>query len=184
MSLKMKKILTMLISVILLLSVACPTMAASKIVAAGEGTGVSSQAPITITSEPGTVQPNATTPPPSSAETVVLGTYDGTITWAGGFLYSDKWVRTSGTTIKIDAIFGQYATKQDAIDKVNRETNGLTYVGVELVDSSGKIVKKINYLADNAYRTGTFTVTANKDYYVRLDFFTGKYYSGAFKVYK
>jgi len=184
----MKKVVTMVISVMLLLSVASPAMAASNIVkkdqVTGKGVGVSSQAPTTITSQPGKVQPNATTPPPPSAGTVYLGTYNGDVTWASGMLYSDKWVCPSGTTIKIDADFGQYWTQQDAINRTNPMSLGVYSVPVSLVDSSGHVVQTIDFASDDVWRTGTFTVTANKDYYVSFNFNSGYYHSGPFEVYQ
>lgn len=180
----LKKLITMVISVMLLLVAASPIMAASNIVITGQGKGVSSQAPTTITSKLGTIQPNATTPPPSSAGVVYLGTYNADVTWATGPLYSDKWVNSSTTTIKIDAKFGQYATQQDAINRINPESVGIASVPVALIDSSGRTVGTINFAADNIWRTGTYTVSANVDHYVFLQFRgSGKFFSGPFQVY-
>ncbi|WP_157872790.1 hypothetical protein [Desulfoscipio gibsoniae] len=150
----------------------------------GQGTGVSSQPPGSLTSEPDISQPSGVKPPSPSNETVKLGTYEGTVNWASGMLYSHKWVRTSGTTIKLDGCFGIYKTKEDAINRKNPLSNLRAPISIWLVDSSGKSTSAKTIYTNDGWKTISFTVTANEDYYVAFDFNTGYYESGDFKVYK
>lgn len=143
-----------------------------------------SQGNTVVDANSGLFRINGTEPPKTSNETITLGEYNGTITWATAKLYSDKWVKTSGTTIKLDGCFGSYLTKKDAINKKNRLKNFNYEVTVWLADSSHKIVESKKIPADGSQHTVSFTVTANKDYYVGLNFKSGYYHSGNFRVYK
>lgn len=149
----------------------------------GDGIGVSTQTPAPIT-KPGGIQPMGSTPPNSSDPLVTLGTYDGSITWASGYMYSAKWVKTSGTTIKIDADFDMYMSQADATNKTNPLSNAHANISIWLVDSSGNSVGPKYVTTCNGLQTVTFTVTANKQYYVKFNFNTGYYESGDFTVYK
>lgn len=149
----------------------------------GEGTGVS----VTPPQLPTGMQPMGTNPPPPSNETIILTSttsYYGNVVWAGGVLYSDKWVKTAGTTIKIDCTFGSYLTAEDATNKTNPVTpTPQQGIYVALMNSSGQAVAS-TYISPNLV-TYTITysgLTANTNYYVKFGFNTGLYHSGPFKV--
>ncbi|WP_024834084.1 hypothetical protein [Ruminiclostridium josui] len=79
--------------------------------------------------------------------------------------------------------FGQYGTKEDAINRVNPLSQLHAGIWVQLVDKSGK-KSEVKYLHCNGpVESVTFNVTSNADYYVRFNFDTGYYHSGAFSVY-
>ncbi|ADL42497.1 hypothetical protein COB47_1205 [Caldicellulosiruptor obsidiansis OB47] len=125
-------------------------------------------------------------PPSSSNQTVNLDreSYNGTVVWASGILYSDKWVKTSGNTIKIDACFGMYLNKSDAINRTNPLSNAYASIPVYLLDSSGKKTSPQYIITNKGWQTISFSVTPNKDYYIEFNFNTGYYASGDFIVYK
>lgn len=145
----------------------------------GEGFGVGSYPPslgITIF---------GVDPPPESNGTVKLGTYEGDIEWATGYLFSNKWVKTgstSDTTIDIEANFGTYLTKEDAMNDTNWLVTNIPNIAIYLKDSSGKKTTTKYVKADRLTHSVSFTVTGNKPYYIVLAFNTGYYHSGWFTV--
>jgi len=169
----MKRIICLILSISMLLISATSVLAASK---AGEGVGVSSTAPTS------TIITNGVTPPSTSNETITLGEYSGTITWATGLMYTDKWVRYNGNTIDIYATFGEYGSKADAINRTNPLSQKHAPIKITLVDKAGNRTTSDYIYCNSGEQHIYFTVTPNKDYYVEFDFRTGDYQSGDFKI--
>ncbi|WP_139905314.1 hypothetical protein [Clostridium thermarum] len=149
----------------------------------GEGTGVATQTPSLLTEPGGGIRPMGTKPPSSSAQTIVLGRYNGSITWATGYLYTDKWVRTSKSYITAEADFGMYDNQTDAINRTNPLSNAHANIFIYLVDSSGNRTATQSIQTNRGTQGISFSVTPNKDYYVVFNFATGYYQSGDFSVF-
>ncbi len=169
----MKRLRSLLLLVAMVYSLGTVVFASSNV---GYGQGVSDvppDIPVVIF---------GASPPSSSNGYVDLGTYDGEIAYlCKGSLYSNKWVRSSTTTIKIDSEFRSYGSQ---VGCENR-TNPLTIpqnMEVNLIASDGTKIAKTVSASSNA--TTTFTVKANTQYYVHFRTSTGNWVGGDFTVYK
>ena len=179
-----KKLIILCLACIMMCSMVMPALAmdnkseVTNMIIAGEGKGVSENIPTFPEPEP----TKGSAPPPSSNATVTLGTYNGSIVWAGYIMFTDKWVKKNSTSIKLDANFQMYGTQQDAINQVNAYIMMKPNIGVHLVDKNGKKISKTVKLNDGP-KTVTFNVEKNKDYYLQMDFPLGYFSSGTFKLY-
>lgn len=169
----MKKILIAIISVLMFTS----AISAQEASRENYGENVSDEAP-------SLVMPFGTNVP-STSKVYQLGTYSGNIVYIGSILYTDKWLKKSGTTITFSSNFSWFRTQEDATNNVNQITSKAEMiVAVHTADTgSYKTYSSCTVNPGSSTQTCSLSIPNNEEFYIELCVFgTGLFANGSFTI--